>query len=191
VIRRVAQGPIVHPSSVLPHATNHQISPDRAIPGKLVILMATSVLTSEQCAAVVMETIPPVMHFIRSEMRRHGAPGLSMPQFRALGFLNREPGASLSAVAEHLGVTLPTASTIADRLVRHGFVERATDPEERRRITLTLTPLGAQVLQDARQATRAKLAAMLEGVSAEQLGTIVDGVTVLGEAVRKKGACRT
>lgn len=146
--------------------------------------MVVSARTPEQCAAVVMETIPPVMRFIRTEMRRHGAPGLSMPQFRALGFVDRCPGASLSAVADHLGVTLSTASVIADRLVRHGLIARAPHPTERRRITLTLTPAGSLLLQQARQATRSKVAAMLDGLSSEQLQTIAEGVTLLNDAFR-------
>lgn len=135
--------------------------------------------TSEQCAVAVMETIPPVMRFIRAEMRRHGVHGLSLPQFRALGFLSHCPGASLSAVADHLGVTRPTASAIADRLVRHGLVERAADPTERRRITLTLTPTGLELLQQARAATRARVAEMLEGLSSADLESIVTGLSRL------------
>src|SRR5579883_3335995 len=123
--------------------------------------MATSTITAEQCAGLVMENIPPIMRFVRAEMRRHGAPGFSMPQFRALAFLSHHPGASLSSVADHLGVTLATASTIADRLVRHGLVTRALHPHERRRLTLNLTGRGSQILQQARDATRLCMAGML------------------------------
>lgn len=146
--------------------------------------MAASVTTAEQCAGLVMENIPPVMRFIRAEMRRQGAPGFSMPQFRALAFLSHNPGSSLSSVADHLGVTLATASTTADRLVRHGLVERAAHPQERRRITLTLTDTGTDLLQQARAATRSKVARMLDEFSAEQLRQIVTGVNLLGEAFR-------
>lgn len=146
--------------------------------------MAASAITAEQCAGQVMENIPPVMRFIRSEMRRHGAPGFSMPQFRALAYLDHHPGASLSSVADHLGVTLATASTTADRLVRHGLVERAAHPRERRRITLTLTDAGTDLLQQARAATRSKLATMLDTLTADQLRQIVTGVTLLGDAFR-------
>ncbi len=147
--------------------------------------MATSTITAEQCAGLVMENIPPIMRFVRAEMRRHGAPGFSMPQFRALAFLSHHPGASLSSVADHLGVTLATASTIADRLVRHGLVERAADPRERRRITLTPTAAGLDLYQQARMATRAKLGHMLEALTAEQLHEIATGLTLLSDAFRK------
>ena len=132
-----------------------------------------------------MDAAPVVMRFIRQEMRRHGAPALSVPQFRALAFLSREPGASLSAVAEHLGITLGTASSIADRLVQHGLVARAPHPTERRRITLTLTPDGSTLLDNARRATRTRVAEVLADLSDAQLDQISESMVWLGEAFRR------
>src|SRR5262245_11085533 len=111
-----------------------------------------SIITPELCAHEVMETIPFVMHCIRTEMRSHRAPSLSVPQFRVLTFLSRRPGAPLASVAEHLGVARSTASAIVDRLVRRQLVSRAEDPQERRCVILTLTPAGVQHLQQARDA---------------------------------------
>ena len=65
---------------------------------------------SQQCAARVMEAVPLVMRFIRADMRAINATDMSVPQFRTLAFLDRNPGASLSELAEHLGVTRATAS---------------------------------------------------------------------------------
>ena len=141
--------------------------------------------TADQCAGVVMETIPPIMRFIRAEMRRHGAPGLSMPQFRALAFLRAAPGSSLSSVADHLGVTPSTASIITERLVRGGLITRVTDPIERRRVILTLTPEGERLVEQARVATRQKLAAFLENLPPQQLQAIEAGLEALGVAFKE------
>lgn len=135
--------------------------------------------------------VPVVMHFLRAEARRHGTPFLSVPQFRALVFLYRHPGTSLSSAAEHLGVTCPTASVLVDRLVRRGLVDRTAYPQERRRIALTLTTTGAQHLQQARDAARACVASLLTGLSGVELHKIEEGVTLLGkvftEAVAEHG----
>ena len=147
--------------------------------------MASTTIPPEQCAAVVLERVPVVMRFLRTEMRRHGAHGLSMPQFRALAFVSRSPGTSLSAVAEFLGVTLSTASIIADRLVRQGLVERAPHPTERRKITLTITEAGSELYQQARTATRERLARVLKGLSSGQLGAIVEGVSLVSDAINE------
>src|SRR5512136_2733803 len=90
---------------------------------------------AHECAHAVMQTVPVVMRAIRAEMRRNGAPLLSIPQARTLSYLHRCPGSCLFHLAEHLGVTRPTASTIVERLVRRGMVSRAEDPQERRRVT--------------------------------------------------------
>ncbi|HEY9729273.1 MAG TPA: MarR family winged helix-turn-helix transcriptional regulator [Chroococcales cyanobacterium] len=140
-------------------------------------------ITSEQCATEVMETIPLVMQFLRSQMRSHNSPDLSVPQFRALAFLDRHPGASLSAMAEHLGVTRATASAIAERLVQRNLVDRRERPEERRHIVLKLTQAGSEYLQQVRNTSRAEIAKMFASLSVKQRQRIVEGLSILSEAI--------
>ena len=146
--------------------------------------MATTKAKPAQCAGEIIEAVPVVMRFLRAETRRHGTPFLSVPQFHVLVFLYRHPGASLSSAAEHLGVTCPTASVLVDRLVRRGLVDRTAYPQERRRLALTLTATGAQHLQQARDATRTRVASLLAGLSAAELHKIVEGVTLLGKVFK-------
>jgi DNA-binding MarR family transcriptional regulator len=110
-------------------------------------------IKSEQCAAELMETIHPIMQFIRVEMRSQREPSLSVPQFRLLAFLSRHPGISLSEVAEHLGVTRATASAMTDRLVQRSYVDRAVHPQERRQIMLKLTDSGQNLLEQTKSPT--------------------------------------
>ena len=71
----------------------------------------------ESCAREVLDTVPLVMRFIRDQVRRRRTAGLSLPQFRTLIFLNRIKNSSLSAVAEHLGLSLPAMSRLINGLV--------------------------------------------------------------------------
>jgi DNA-binding MarR family transcriptional regulator len=146
---------------------------------------AETAITPELCAREVMETVPLVMRFIRKETRSRRAPSLSVPQFRVLTFLSRTPGAPLSGVAEHLGVARSTASAIVDRLVRRRLVSRTVDPRERRCVVLTLTPTGAEHLQQAREAACAHLAKVLAGLSAADLLHVAEGLTLLGRAFKE------
>ena len=68
-------------------------------------------------ARELMEVVPLVMRTFRAEMRGSRANDLSVPQFRALGFVHRKPGTSLSDVAEHIGLALPSMSKLIDGLV--------------------------------------------------------------------------
>lgn len=135
--------------------------------------------SSIECAARVMDTIPLVMRFIRGEMRSHSAACLSVPQLRSLSFLNRNPGVSLSDLAEHLGVTCATASTTIERLVQRNLVQRSDHPQERRRLVLNLTDEGKCHLQQSLDQTRTHIADILNSLTAEQVSQIEEGLDLL------------
>ena len=138
-------------------------------------------ITPEQCASELMETIHPIMQFLRTEMRKQREPSLSVPQVRLLGFLSRQPGVSLSEVAEHLGVTRATASSMTDRLVQRKLVDRSEDPQERRQVMLRLTATGQEQLNQIRNMTRLRIAGLLGKLSTEELKSLSTGINLLGE----------
>src|SRR3954469_11023896 len=102
---------------------------------------------ARECAAAVLDGLPPVMWFIRCQMRKQRTGELSVPQFRALVLLDRYPTASLSLVAEHLGSSQPSASRLITGLVTRGFVVRKESEEDRRQVELLLTARGKAVLE--------------------------------------------
>lgn len=112
-------------------------------------------------------------------MRRHRAPDMSISQFRALGFVDRHEGASLSALAEHLGLALPSVSRMLDGLVARGDVARGEHPGDRRRLTLSLTPQGKALLRSARMATHAALAERLATLSRSDRDVVSHAMDVL------------
>lgn len=140
---------------------------------------------SIETAAELMETIPAIMQFIRTEMRRQREPSLSVPQFRVLVFLARHPDSSLSEVAEHLGVTRATASTMTDRLVQQGLVHRQEDPRQRRQIMLKLTQMGSDRLEEMRAIARNKIADLLDELSIEDLDNLSAGFAILRQVFVK------
>lgn len=142
---------------------------------------STETVTPKQCAVALMETVHPIMQLIRVEMRSQREPSLSVPQFRVLAFLNAYPNSSLSDVAEHLGVTRATASTMTDRLVQRGLVHKSEDPQERRQIRLKLTPTGSDRLQEMQTVTQHKIADRLGELSQEELSDIYTGLALLAQ----------
>jgi DNA-binding MarR family transcriptional regulator len=133
----------------------------------------------DMCAQEILEVVPAVMRTIRAEMRRHRMADLSVPQFRTLAFIDRKADASLSDVAEHIGLTLPSISKIVEGLVVRKFVTRQTHATDRRRMTLALTARGLTALQASRAATRACLAEDLATLSDRQRDTIVQAMEIL------------
>jgi DNA-binding MarR family transcriptional regulator len=122
-------------------------------------------LMLEEIALDMMETIPIVMRVMRADMRRYRQPFLSVPQFRALAFSRNYPGTSLNSLAEHLGLTPASTSKLVDGLVARDLLARRESAEDRRRIRLSLTPLGFSVWEQAFHHTQAALARRLSGLT--------------------------
>ena len=133
----------------------------------------------DACAQEILDVVPIVMRSIRAELRRHRTADLSIPQFRTLAFIDRNADASLSDVAEHIGLTLPSMSKIVEGLVVRKFVTRQTARDDRRRMTLALTARGLTALQASRDATRACLAEDLAGLTERQRETITQAMEIL------------
>jgi DNA-binding MarR family transcriptional regulator len=51
-------------------------------------------------------------------------------------------GAPLSQIIQHLRVSKQAAGQLVDTLVTRGYLDRTVDPEDRRRLTITLTERG-------------------------------------------------
>jgi DNA-binding MarR family transcriptional regulator len=132
-----------------------------------------------ECAGQILEIVPMVMLAIRTEMRSHRDSDLSVPQFRVLVYLNRHEGASLSDIAEHMGLTLPSMSKMVDGLVSRRLVSRRMDPDDRRRVTLAPTALGRTEMQAAYKATESRLAERLEMLAASERRTILKAMESL------------
>jgi DNA-binding MarR family transcriptional regulator len=128
---------------------------------------------TQATAAQLIEVVPLVMREIRRLMRQRGSEELSVPHFRALGYVQRHPGCSLSEVAEHLGLSVAATSRLVDTLVADGFLERRPSSIDRRYIQLHLSARGEQIRAEAHAHTLQGIAARLEGLSDAERQQIV------------------
>ncbi|MFD4422286.1 MarR family winged helix-turn-helix transcriptional regulator [Agromyces sp. NPDC058484] len=67
--------------------------------------------------------------------------GLNVVDLQALGFIARSGGPIAAGEVSRL-TELPTSTTtrVLDRLERHGYIERTTDPNDRRRVVVRALP---------------------------------------------------
>ena len=138
------------------------------------------------CSAQLLEVAPLIMRRIRSEMRRQSPEDLSVPLFRALRFLRDHPGVSLSELAEAMGLTMPSASKLVQRLVVKKVIERRVG-EDRRRVHLTLTEQGRVALALARLETARQMEESLESLSPQELATVSAALRILGRTFGQGG----
>lgn len=134
---------------------------------------------ADDCARRLLEVLPSAMDLLRSAMRSHVGEQISVPQFRALNFVARPPGCTVGELAAFIGVTMPTASALADRLARAGWLQAQPDPQDRRRSRLQATAAGHGQLGQIARGARGELAARLAGCSAGELATLESGLEVL------------
>jgi DNA-binding MarR family transcriptional regulator len=112
-------------------------------------------------------------------MRAAAPPGLSVPLFRALIFARSRPGASVSELAAHLGVTLPTASVTIDKLVEQDLLQSLDAPGSRRTRALHLTPAGQEAVARAWTHTTDVVAGRLEGLDGADIERIMHTLALL------------
>ena len=130
------------------------------------------------CARELLDALPPLMWFIRKKMRTFRR-GLSVPQFRALVYVENNRGACVRAVADHLGASMPTTSRIIATLVRRGLLIRQACSQDRRQHALSLASRGQSVLKTAWRQTERELAEQLARLSATQRKAIVESTAAL------------
>jgi DNA-binding MarR family transcriptional regulator len=80
-----------------------------------------------------------------------------------------EPGLSHGELAERLFAQRSTVSGIVDRLEDRGVVARETDPDDRRGLRLSLTPLGRRLVKKSPPPVQLGLRRALEDLPTPQL----------------------
>lgn len=135
--------------------------------------------SSDRVAHELIEVIPMVMQTLRAEVRRCREPDLSVLQIRVLAFLNRHPGSPLSAVADHVGLTLPSMSSQVSGLVGRDLIHRSVSAQDRRYVTLTLTEQGRAVMEAALRGTETSITQMLSGLGADERGLLMEALGLL------------
>lgn len=117
------------------------------------------------------------------------ASGLSAAQSYALEAIGDGEAPTVSAVAQALFIVPSTATRLVDELVRKELVVRATDPNDRRAIRLTLTDYGDGLYRALRAHFLNRQRAILAQLDSAGRRTVVTVLRKLYEAVRDPTCC--
>ncbi len=104
---------------------------------------------------------------------------MTIPQIRTLAALQHAGSLRMGGIARHLGSTLSATSTIVDRLVNKGLVERGPDPSDRRVVVCQLTAEGRTVVADFWRIGRMRIAQVVEPLDEDQLRAVVAAFELL------------
>ena len=131
------------------------------------------------CSRDLMEITPQIVQLIRIEMRSGRGDDLTIPQFRTLRYVQKNPDTSLNSLADHLGLTPPSVSKLVDGLVKQDLITRRESPIDRRKLTLVLTNNGEEIVNRARSKAQERLAEKMSLLSEPDLNTIHHAMELL------------
>lgn len=110
------------------------------------------------------------------------AGAITLPQFRLLVALGSRGPLKLVALAELLGVNPSTATRTVDRLVSAGWVERNSNPESRREITVGLTRQGRELVDKVTDYRRREIAAIVQRMPVDRREGLVAALQAFSDA---------
>lgn len=126
----------------------------RQQPGPPVNLPAGERVDIERAAAALVA--------VWGRSRQAVANRVSSIQLQALLAIEQHEGINLGRLAAELGAMPSSASRLCDRLEAAGLARRSPGEEDRRELTLTLTPAGRALLEELERRRRADLARVLD-----------------------------
>lgn len=136
-------------------------------------------------ALLVLKTLVALRRGLRAGRAERGTePRLTVGQVQALLHLAMDgQPLSMSALAQQLGISYPSATELVERLVAAGRVERVFDSTDRRKTLVALTP-EAREIAEAVLATRGDaVAAVLEQLTDDERRGFVRGLTLLAKSL--------
>jgi DNA-binding MarR family transcriptional regulator len=90
---------------------------------------------------------------------------------------------SPTTIAERLLVTTASTTSLVDTLERRGFVTRSPDPDDRRKVLVTLTEHGEQVVDRFLPQVVAVQTALMAGLTETQRHQLLESLETIREAI--------
>lgn len=109
---------------------------------------------------------------------------LSFPQLRTLLLLSQGPS-RMSDIAAHFGKGLSSATSLVDRLVDKGLVERTATMEDRRVVLCCLTARGQQEIDRFNRMGQRRLEKVVCALSQGELEEMINAMELLLKAMHK------
>ena len=110
---------------------------------------------------------------------------MTMPQVRTLYFLSRGPQ-RMKDISDHLMRGMPSATSMIDRLVRKGYVERVPDPSDRRVVLCRITGPGREMLDRFSRMGAVGFEAVSESLTDDELDKIAPVLEMLVDAMARQ-----
>jgi MarR family transcriptional regulator, organic hydroperoxide resistance regulator len=115
-------------------------------------------------------------------LHRGDDPELSQHERQLLHHVPQRGGIALNALAAHLALPKSTASVVVKDLERRGYVRRARDARDERRLAIVLSAQGRRVVEADTVLEPDALGRALAGLPAGARGALLDAMEALADA---------
>lgn len=113
--------------------------------------------------------------------------GVTFAQCHALVEVGRTGSLSLNGLAEILNLDDSTVSRTVDGLVKLELLERETDPQNRRSVTIRLNQKGEELFQGIESKMEAYYAAIYNQLPIAKREQVLESLSILNDAITKIG----
>jgi len=136
-----------------------------------------------------MRLLPRIGRSLYSGLERHSlSHGLPLTQVKALLHVAQfrdYQSCSVGDIAHGVGISMPAASELVDRLVEAGLVERLHDPADRRRVLLHLTQRARAFTEEMTALRRCQLSDALAQMTPAERPVLIRSLEALLAALQR------
>ena len=109
---------------------------------------------------------------------------LTMPQLHTMALLS-QGSQRMGVIAGRLSSSQSAATSMIDRLVDKGLVERVPDKDDRRVVACQLTPPGREEMERLWRISRMRISGIADNLTIEELRRVVEAMELLYLAGRR------
>ena len=108
-------------------------------------------------------------------------------QLRALFVVAKHGPLPVGRLAGSVDASLASTSSLADRLVRAGYLQRESDPADRRRVLLAATPAGRELIERLEARFHARFERLVDAMTPDGRASLEAGLTDMIRAAEALG----
>ena len=142
-------------------------------------LITNAGVAAESADVADHSTIAESIYGLATILVRRTSRDLSLTAVSTLSTLLRDGPRRVTDLAGSQGVTQPSMTALVANLERAGLVRRGADPRDGRVALIALTDAGLAYVRERRRAGADGFAALLAGLSAEEISTLAAAVPAL------------
>jgi DNA-binding MarR family transcriptional regulator len=145
-----------------------------------------STTTSDESISQILSSLDSLrMYRMRSFCTQPLHREISLPQLHVLITLQERQAMTVSELANLLGISMPSASSIVDRMEERCLVTRTRDTVDRRVVTVEISPHGGQVAEEFMGLKREQVMRLFARMTDEELTHVVRGIEAITAALAR------